>query len=209
MKNIYSILEQFGLSIPEDKKEEFDKLVLENYKTIADYNRLENKISNVEEERDTYKTKYDKDIKQRDTDLADLKKKLKDADPEKLETLTTELDNLKVKYGNDKKDWEDQLKKQKYEFAIKEKANGLKFTSNTAKKGFLADVMAAELKMEGDDLLGFDDYVAKYKEEDAGAFVKDPDPDTKPKPQFSGKQGNAGTEPEPKPEEHKPRPLIW
>jgi hypothetical protein len=27
MKNIYSILEKFGITIPEDKKEEFDKLV--------------------------------------------------------------------------------------------------------------------------------------------------------------------------------------
>ena len=46
MKNIYEILKSFGLAIPEDKKEEFDKMLNENYKIkkgVFDYdkNRIE------------------------------------------------------------------------------------------------------------------------------------------------------------------------
>ena len=33
MKNIYEIMKSFGLEVPEDKKADFDKAVLENYKT--------------------------------------------------------------------------------------------------------------------------------------------------------------------------------
>ena len=89
--------------------------------------------------------------------------------------------------------------------------NGLKFTSNAAKKSFMADVIAKELKMEGDTLLGFDDFVNKYKEEDAGVFVaddnKDKGEDVKEKPSFSTKSENK--EKETKKEETKVKPLIW
>ena len=34
MKNIYEILKSFEITVPEDKKEDFDKVLNENYKTI-------------------------------------------------------------------------------------------------------------------------------------------------------------------------------
>ena len=221
MKNIYNILEKFGITIPEDKKEEFDKLVAENYKTVAELEVVKNNLTNVTEERDTYKEKYNNDIKQRDADLAKLQKQLKEAgdNSEQLETVQQELENLKTSYAEDKKSYEAQLNKQKYEFAVKEKVNTLQFTSNAAKKNFIADVIATGLKMDGDTLLGFDDYVAKYKEEDAGAFVVEDNSDDvdsndgKPKPKFSDKSGKGDLEGnkgkgdgDDKPKE---RPLIW
>ena len=39
MKNIYEILKSIGLEVPDDKKAEFDKAVLENYKTVAEADR--------------------------------------------------------------------------------------------------------------------------------------------------------------------------
>lgn len=221
MKNIYNILEKFGITIPEDKKEEFDKLVAENYKTVAELEVVKNNLTNVTEERDTYKEKYNNDIKQRDADLAKLQEQLKEAgdNSEQLETVQQELENLKTSYAEDKKNYEAQLNKQKYEFAVKEKVNTLQFTSNAAKKNFIADVIATGLKMDGDTLLGFDDYVAKYKEEDAGAFVVEDNSDdgdnndNKPKPKFSDKSGKGDLEGnkgkgdgDDKPKE---RPLIW
>lgn len=219
MKNIYNILEKFGITIPEGKKEEFDKLVAENYKTVAELEVVKNNLTNVTTERDTYKEKYDKDIKQRDDDLAKLQKQLKEAgdNSEQLETVQQELENLKTSYAEDKKNYEAQLSKQKYEFAVKEKVNTLQFTSNAAKKNFIADVIATGLKMDGDTLLGFDDYVAKYKEEDAGAFLTDDSGDDegnkKPKPKFSDKSGKTDSDGkgddgkgDDKPKE---RPLIW
>lgn len=212
MKNIYSILKDVGLEIPADKKEQFDKALEENYKTVSELENVKKNLSKITEERDSYKTKYDTDIKQRDEDLKKLQKQLEDAgtDAEKLKNTVAELDTLKKTYDDDKKKYENQLSKQKYEFAVKEKVNGLKFTSNAAKKSFMADVIAKELKMEGDTLLGFDDFVNKYKEEDAGVFVtenKDGDNNTAT-PKFSDKAQKTDST---KKQDEKPkeRPLIW
>lgn len=39
MKNIYEILADYGLEIPEEKKADFDKAWKENYRTKAEYDR--------------------------------------------------------------------------------------------------------------------------------------------------------------------------
>lgn len=211
MKNIYDILKSFQIVIPEDKKEEFDKLLNENYKTISEMSNIQNKLEKAENERDTYKNKYDEDIKKRDSDIKDLQKKLKDAgtDTAKLSELETELGTLQDTYKTAKADYEKKLADQAYEFAIKEKVAGLKFTSNSAKKAFLADIKADPLKMKDGDLIGFDDYVSKYKEQDAGAFVTEKtDPETKP--HFTSKVQNKPTSgADPKPTEDKKYPIVW
>lgn len=211
MKNIYDILKSFQIEIPADKKEEFEKLLNENYKTISEMSNIQNKLEKAESERDTYKDKYDEDIKKRDSDIKDLQKKLKDAgtDTAKLSELETELGTLQDTYKTAKADYEKKLADQAYEFAIKEKVAGLKFTSNSAKKAFLADIKADPLKMKDGDLIGFDDYVSKYKEQDAGAFVTEKtDPETKP--HFTSKVQNKPTSgTDPKPTEDKKYPLVW
>lgn len=210
MKNIYEILKSFGLEVPEDKKEEFDKLLNENYKTQAEVNNLNGKLSKAEGERDALQVKYNNDIKQRDTDLADLKQKLADAgtDAETLKNLQTEFDNLKTNYANAQADYQKELNKQAYEFAIKEKTNGLQFTSNSAKKAFLSDALAKNLTMDNGNILGFDDFVNAYKEQDAGAFVVETTTD-EPKPPMFGSKSTKKDEPSPKADEPKERPLIW
>ena len=210
MKNIYEILKSFGLAIPEDKKEEFDKMLNENYKTQAEVNNLNGKLTKAEGERDALQVKYNNDIKQRDTDLADLKQKLADAgtDAETLKNLQTEFDTLKTNYANAQADYQKQLNKQAYEFAIKEKTNSLQFTSNSAKKAFLSDALAKNLTMDNGNILGFDDFVNAYKEQDAGAFVVETTTD-EPKPPMFGSKSNKKDEPNPKADEPKERPLIW
>lgn len=191
MKNIYEILKSFGVEIPSEKKEAFEKEVLENYKTISEVKGIQGKLTAAEQERDSYKSKYDTDIKKRDEDLKDLQKKLKDvgADNDKLKTLQLDLDNLQETYNNEKANYEKQLAKQAYEFAVKEKASALKFSSNSAKKAFIADAIREEMKMKDGELQGFDDFVDSYKKNDAEAFIKEETNKQKPedKPQFSSK----------------------
>ncbi len=52
MKNIYEILKEFGLEVPEDKKADFDKAWKENYRTKAEYD-------NATSKRDEYITSLD------------------------------------------------------------------------------------------------------------------------------------------------------
>lgn len=210
MKNIYEILKGVGITVPEDKKEEFDKLLLDNYKTIKEYDGIKTKLGNAETERDNFKTKYDADIKQRDADIENLQTKLKEAgtDGDKLETLQNDLKTLQTTYETAKSDYEKKLARQAYEFAVKEKVSELKFSSNSAKKAFMADAMKEEMKIKDGELQGFDSFVKSYKENDAGAFISE-EPNKQDPPHFSGK--STGTDPQQKTEkQEKPsRPLIW
>lgn len=203
MKNIYEILKNFEITVPEDKKKEFDNLILENYKTIKEVNNLQGKLENAEKERDTYKTKYDEDIQQRDADIKDLQTKLKNAgtDADKLKTLEADLATLQTNYDTAKTEYEKQLAQQAYEFAVKEKVSSLKFSSNSAKKAFIADAMNEGMKLKDGELQGFNEFLESYKKNDAGAFLTDtpaepPKKDDNPKPYFSGKSTGLSKEPE-------------
>lgn len=201
MKNIYEIMKSIGLEVPEDKKDAFDKAVNENYKTIKEFEGTQRKLADAEKDRDTYKTKYDDDIKKRDEDLATLKKQLEEAGADKttIETLTKNLSDLQNTYDNDKTAWKKQLDDTRYEYAVKEKVEGLKFSSNSAKKAFMSELKEKPLQMRDGVLTGFDDFVNAYRESDADAFVKDDnnvsgnEGANKPKPSFGGAStGNVG-----------------
>lgn len=210
MKNIHEILKSVGIEVPADKKEAFDKEVLENYKTVSEVNLIRGKLENAESERDTYKNKYDEDIKKRDADLEDLQKKLKNAgvDAEKLKTLETDLATLKKTYEESKGEYEKKLADQAYEFALKQKVDGLKFSSNSAKKAFIADAMKEEMKIKDGELQGFDSFVKSYKENDAGAFISE-EPNKQDPPHFSGKSTGTDSQQKTDNKEKPSRPLIW
>lgn len=111
----------------------------------------------------------------RDTDLEALKQQLAEAgtDAEKLATLQGDLSTLQGKYDADIKAYKEQLKRQAYEFAVKDFANKQKFTSNAAKRDFISAMLAKGLKMEGDNILGADDFMNVYSTDNADAFVVD------------------------------------
>lgn len=128
-------------------------------------------------------------ISTRDTDLATLKQQLADAgvDAAKLQEVTDSLAGLQTKYDNDTKAYKDQLKKQAYEFAVKEFANGKKFTSNAAKQFFIQSMIKEDLKMDKDGkIMGADDYVTSFSKDNSDAFA----PETP-----SGDDGATGTQP--------------
>lgn len=70
MKNIYDILKDFGLEVPEDKKADFDKAWKENYRTKAEYEKAVSQRDEYKTSLDTVNTK----LKEFDgVDVADLK----------------------------------------------------------------------------------------------------------------------------------------
>ena len=97
------------------------------------------------------------------TQLADANKKLEGYDPE-----------WKTKADQARQQAEQQVAEMKAGYAATSAASSLKFTSDSAKKAFLADLNAKKLPLQDDGtLLGFDDYVASYKKSDPGAFAKE------------------------------------
>ena len=206
-------------------KEIFDKaengtLTFEQFESIAKSDGA--KFTDLSEGKYVSKAKYDDDIKikedsiaqlngtitQRDTDLADLQEKLKNAgtDATKLSELQMNFDSLQNKYTSDMENYQTKLAQQAYEFATREFAGTQKFTSNAAKRDFTAKMIAANLKYDAEKqkILGADDFVTSYKEDNPDAFVienaTDKEVDTtpvQPKPQFvQATTGQSTTQPQ-------------
>lgn len=96
MKNIFEIMKEYGIDMPEDKKKDFEKSVLENYKTVADYN---NQVENLNKANDT--------IKSNDTAMKELQDKLdafKDVDVTELKNTIADLEKDKTRIEDEYKD---------------------------------------------------------------------------------------------------------
>lgn len=157
------------------------------------------KLANLANGEYVAKQKYDDDIssktetiktlegtiKSRDSDIKTIRKELEEAgdNKEKLTTLSTNLSDLQTKYKDDIAAYKSKLEKQSYEYAVKDFANSKKFTSKAAKRDFVNSMMAKELKMDNDTILGAEDFVNAYSAENADAFVVE-NPTPKPNPQF-------------------------
>lgn len=129
-------------------------------------------------------------ISTRDTDITNLKNQLEDGsktNETKIADLSNQIQKLQGDYANAKNEYETRLKKQSYEFAVREFANGKKFTSNAAKRDFTEQMIQKNLQMEGQKIIGADDFVTAYTESNPDAFVQDdpaPAPQGNPKPTF-------------------------
>lgn len=122
--------------------------------------------------RDTRITALDDTIKLRDTDLASLRQQLQDAgnDATKLGELNTKFSDLQKQYDKDTKAYQKQLKDQAYKFAVTDFANQQTFTSQAAKRDFISSMLAKNLQMENDTLIGATDFMTAYANENADAF---------------------------------------
>lgn len=113
-------------------------------------NSLKASVATLTAERDTARAS-----------LSDANKKLEGYDPE-----------WKAKAEQARQQAEQQVGELKRQYAATRAAAGLTFTSESAKRQFLADLVAKKLPVQDDGtLLGFDDYVASYKKTDPGAFA--------------------------------------
>lgn len=86
MKNIFEIMKEFGFEVEEDKKKDFEKAVLENYKTSADYDvqaeklkTAEGKVTTLTESLDKFK---DVNVDDLNATIATLKTDLANKDQE-------------------------------------------------------------------------------------------------------------------------------
>lgn len=108
MKNIFEIMKEYGLELPEDKKKDFEAAVLENYKTISDYNNQKAALDAASEKlkttEETMKGLNGKLEEYKDVDVSELKKKIED--------LTEDLKQKDEEYQKQMadRDFEDLLK---------------------------------------------------------------------------------------------------
>lgn len=93
MKNIFDLMKEYGLEIPEDKKKDFEKAVLENYKTVKDYEAQKGKLDAAEEKASASEatiTSLKEDLKKFEgVDVTGLQQKITDLERD-LQTKDTE-----------------------------------------------------------------------------------------------------------------------
>lgn len=181
-------------------KSETGTLTFEQFKELSDgmkfadiskgdyvsKSKFDSELSN----RDEQIKQLNSTISARDTDLAELQKKLEDAgnDATKLAELNTNLTDLQNRYDEEVKNYKAQLESQRYEFAVNNLANTKKFTSGAAKRDFIHSLMDSKLTMEGENIVGIDDFITKYSTDNADAFVQEestPTPNDNKLPTFA------------------------
>ena len=153
MKNIENICKDLGIEIPEDKAKEFHDAVVENYKTVSEYEKVTSKA-----------TKLESDLKTANETL----EKFKDVDPEK---MAEEIDKYKKAAEDSEKNFKAELEKRDYNDAIDKLLDGIKFSSEAAKRAFKNDLVENPLQLRNGAVVGFDDVLKQAKESDPTAFV--------------------------------------
>lgn len=140
-------------------KEVIDKLMDMNGKSIEDLKKENEKLKTEKEGLETQLTEANSKIEG-----------FKEIDVDKIKA---EVDEWKEKYNTETQKLKDSLTQKDYDYKVNELTNGLKFSSNGAKKSFMNDLKEKGLKLEDGKLLGFDDFVKSYQENDPDAFMKE------------------------------------
>lgn len=109
MKNIFDIMKEFGIEVPEDHKKDFEKAVLENYKTMADYDKQTEKLN-----------KANDTIKASDTAMKDLQTKLDEYKDVDVSALNQRITDLETEKGNIESDYQKKLAERDFNDLIKE-----------------------------------------------------------------------------------------
>ena len=115
MKNIFEIMKEYGLEVPEDKKKDFEKAVLENYKTMTDYDNQAKKLDAANET-----------IKANDTAMKDLQGKLdgfKDVD---VSGLNQRIKDLETEKANIQRDYDAKIADRDFNDLVKESIAAVK-----------------------------------------------------------------------------------
>ena len=181
MQNIEAILTELGIEVSADKKESLTKKVAENYVTKAEH---EKKLGKAETDRDTWKGKAET-----------AESTLKGFEGVDLETMQRDLADWKKKAEDAEKNAQAQLYERDFSDALKTEFEGIKFSSEAAKRAIMAEVKEAGLKLKDGEILGLNDLITQMKEKDASAFVDDQQKAQQNQARFTqptNKQGQGG-----------------
>ena len=109
MKNIFEIMKEYGLEVSEDKKKDFEKAVLENYKTMTDYDNQTKKLDAANET-----------IKANDTAMKDLRTKLDGFNDVDVSGLNQRIKELETEKANIQKDYDAKIADRDFDDLVKE-----------------------------------------------------------------------------------------
>lgn len=153
MKDIEALLAQFNVTIPEDVSDAFLKEFHSNYKTVAEVNKLNDKLTAAT---------------QKATDAEQALRAFDGVDPQAMQKT---VDEWKAKAEAAEKEYTAKLAAMERDEAIESGMKKYKFTSNAAREKIADKVRKSDLPVREKALLGFDDLMRQYQESDPDAFV--------------------------------------
>lgn len=128
----------------------------------ADVGTHKNSVNALTTERDQLKEQ-----------LAEANKQIQSYKDMDVDGIKKSAEDWEAKHAADTKVLQDKLDAANYGFGVERAVSGLKFSSTAAKNQFVRDLTAKKLPLQEGKLLGLDDYVKTYKEQDPGAFAPD------------------------------------
>lgn len=88
-----------------------------------------------------------------------------------LETMQRELSDWKKKAEDAEKNAQAQIYERDFNDALKTELEGVKFSSEAAKRAIMAEIKESGLKLKDGKILGLNDLISQMKEKDASAFI--------------------------------------
>lgn len=140
-------------------EEQISFVMAENGK---DLKKLQKENDNLSADRDTWKEKAEA-----------AEATLKGFEGVDLETMQREISDWKQKATEAEKKAQEQLYERDFSDTLKTEFEGIKFSSEAAKRAIMAEVKEAGLKLKDGKILGLNDLLSQMKEKDASAFVDD------------------------------------
>lgn len=165
------------------------------------------KLVNLSDGNYVAKSKYEDDLRAKDTNiktltdtigerdkaLGELKKQLESAgtNADALKELQSKFSALEAQAATDKKNYEAAIKLEQYKGACKDFASTLKFKSKADKEHFINSMIAKNMEMDGNKIIGASDYLDSYKKDYADSFAGDDEqPPAPPAPPIDHRQPN-------------------
>ena len=136
-------------------EEQISFVMAENGK---DLKKLQKENDNLSADRDTWKEKAEA-----------AETTLKGFEGVDLETMQKELSDWKQKATEAEKKAQEQIYERDFADALKTEFEGIKFSSEAAKRAIMAEVKEAGLKLKDGKILGLNDLISQMK--DASAFI--------------------------------------
>ena len=139
--------------------EQISYVMAENGKSIS---ALQNENKKLKEDADAMKKRAET-----------AEETLKGFEGKDFDAMQKEIADWKKKAEDSKADYDKQIYERDFNDALKTELEGIKFTSESAKKAVSNEIKNAGLKLSNGKILGLFDLIAQIKETDAGAFVDD------------------------------------
>jgi len=168
-------LEELKIGDQSLTKEQIDSIMAENGKDVEATKAKTDKTQEIENLKTELKTTKET-LDQANVQIKNFEGMDVAAKDKAIKEWETKYSDLEANAKTEREANENTLKQQAYEFKLSEATGQLKFPNELTKKAFMNELKTKNLPLEGEKILGFEDYIKEIGEQNPGMFVTDAAP---------------------------------